>query len=77
MSTTADQETQVITADGMATPAGKSSIGKGRIAVDMDDVLCQTNATIVRSEFNLDQLILKVLTSNAQCTMKSSGLTHL
>ncbi|WVO22348.1 uncharacterized protein IAS62_003678 [Cryptococcus decagattii] len=57
MSNTADPETQIITADGMATPAGKSSIGKGRIAVDMDDVLCQTNATIVQMHnelFGLD-----------------------
>ncbi|WVQ82411.1 hypothetical protein IAT38_004539 [Cryptococcus sp. DSM 104549] len=43
-----DQEVETITADGMATPVGaKSSSGKGTIAVDMDDVLCQTNMTIV------------------------------
>ncbi|KAK8864211.1 hypothetical protein IAR55_001457 [Kwoniella newhampshirensis] len=39
-----------IVASGMGTPIdkeGKGRGGKGTIAVDMDDVLCQTNATIV------------------------------
>lgn len=77
MSNTADPEIQVITADGMATPAGKSSIGKGRIAVDMDDVLCQTNATIVQSEFDPSRLLKEGLMSNSQCTMNSSDLILL
>ncbi|WVO16370.1 hypothetical protein L204_104045 [Cryptococcus depauperatus] len=48
MSETINRDTQVITADGMATPIGTSQKGKGRIAVDMDDVICQTNATVAQ-----------------------------
>ncbi|WVQ99221.1 hypothetical protein IAU59_006353 [Kwoniella sp. CBS 9459] len=39
-----DLDTEVILASGLATPRKGS---RGTIAVDMDDVLCQTNATIV------------------------------
>ncbi|WWD17491.1 hypothetical protein CI109_101932 [Kwoniella shandongensis] len=45
-----DEEIATIVASGQETPAekkGKSKGGKGTIAVDMDDVLCETNATIV------------------------------
>ncbi|OXH00111.1 hypothetical protein C369_07287 [Cryptococcus neoformans A5-35-17] len=44
-----DQDTQLITATGTNTPLDLGT-GKGRIAVDMDDVLCQTNVTIVNSK---------------------------
>ncbi|ODO08959.1 hypothetical protein L198_00698 [Cryptococcus wingfieldii CBS 7118] len=44
-----DEDTQLITATGTNTPLDLGT-GKGRIAVDMDDVLCQTNVTIVNSK---------------------------
>ncbi|WWC70412.1 uncharacterized protein I206_104363 [Kwoniella pini CBS 10737] len=40
-----EEDVETILASGLATPTKKG--WKGTIAVDMDDVLCQTNATIV------------------------------
>ncbi|WWC89535.1 uncharacterized protein L201_004459 [Kwoniella dendrophila CBS 6074] len=46
-----EEDTETILASGLTTPSRKG--WKGTIAVDMDDVLCQTNATIVHMHHEL------------------------